>query len=481
MDVTPMLQRNGETPLYVQLYRYLREQMEAGKLAKADKLPSIRRLSAHLGISKQTVETVYQQLLAEGYIESRPRSGLYVLPLDEPEGLLIRQAAPPNGGNNARNAPDETANRQAVPERTARFDFKYGDVDMEHFPLNSFRKCMNEALTSAVHAFGYGDPQGESPLREQIAEYLYRSRGVACAPEQLFLFAGTEQTLGFLCRYLPLAGTVAMEEPGYEGVRATLLSHGCKVAPIPLEHDGISVEELRESEACAVYVTPSHQFPQGMVLPVQKRMQLLQWAEERKGYILEDDYDSEFRYQGQPIPALKSLDRGERVIYLGTLSKSFIPAVRLSYAVVPPQLAAYLRECAGRYSQSVSPLLQHAIFRFMRDGYFDRHIRRMRRLYQHKHRKVLEAIGTHMDGRVEVEDGQAGLHLLLHVKERDFAELEKLAAAKGIRIYSPIKHWAVPGSAGSSSVILGFGGVKESEIEEGIRLLTEAWFGSGPA
>ncbi|MFD1953285.1 PLP-dependent aminotransferase family protein [Paenibacillus thailandensis] len=482
MDLTPALDRDGSVPLYMQLYRYIRKQIEAGALADGDKLPSIRRLASHLGISKQTVETVYQQLLAEGYAESRPRSGLYIMPAwqqpvtgESPSGAMEAGRDPSGTSGSGADRGGTAGNGQTRP---VRYDFRYGDVDAGIFPVGMLRRCMNEALLSSSETLGYGDPQGEPELRGQIAAYLRRSRGVDCEPEQLFLFAGTQQAVGFLCRHLPLAGRlVAMEEPGYDGVRVMFRLHGCPIAPIPLEEDGIDVKRLRDSGAGAVYVTPSHQFPMGMVLPVQKRMQLLQWAAERDGYIIEDDYDSEFRYQGQPIPALKSLDRNERVIYAGTFSKCLFPAARLSYAVVPPHLAARFRANAGGESQSVSPLMQKALFLFMKEGYFDRHIRRMRRLYQLKHQAVLRAVRRHMGERVEAADYNAGLHMILLVKDRDYGELEKLAAHNGVRIYSPLKHWAEPDPSVRSSVMLGFGGVKEQDIEPGIRLLAEAWFG----
>lgn len=483
MDLTPILERDGDHPLYMQLYRYIRKQIEAGVLTDGDRLPSIRRLASHLGISKQTVETVYQQLLAEGYAESRPRSGLYVLPVWQQP---VSGETPSSGLGAGRSrsmksgaAADGAATALNEAAGSVRYDFKYGDVDAGRFPVSALRRCVNEAMLSPSAALGYGDPQGELELRGQIAAYLRRSRGVDCEPEQLFLFAGTQQAVGFLCRHLPLRDRlVAMEEPGYDGVRVVFRSHGCAIAAIPLEEDGIGLKRLGESGAVAVYVTPSHQFPMGMVLPVQKRMQLLQWAAERNSYIIEDDYDSEFRYQGQPIPALQSLDRNERVIYAGTFSKSLFPAARLSYLVVPPHLAARFRDCAGRESQSVSPLLQQALFLFMRDGDFDRHIRRMRRLYQLKHQAVLRAVGRHMGERVEVADYNAGLHIILHVRGREFAELEELASNCGIRIYSPTKHWTDPDPAAFSCVMLGFGGVKEQEIESAVRLLAEAWFGA---
>lgn len=473
--LTPWLDKESKTPIYIQLYSYIKLEIEGGAIAEGSRLPSIRQLSAHLKLSKNTIETAYQQLVAEGYAESKLRSGLRVLPLEQP----LPAAA------SAQSSPVERPSRKewkTAAKPFPLFDFRYGHIEQEKFPHALWRKSMMEAIQAdAKEVFGYGHPQGAPDLRAEIANYLYESRGVNCSPNQIFLSSGTQQAVSLLCQLLPLTGkTIAMENPGYDGVRTIFNNHGCTVLPVSLEHDGLSVKELSRLQAAAVYVTPSHQFPLGMVLPIQKRNRLLQWASGQDSYIIEDDYDSEFRYQGQPIPPLKALDNEERVIYLGSFSKSFIPAIRLTYIVMPMPLVATFQQRIQPYSQSVSPLLGAAMLIFMREGHFERHIRRMRRIYQAKHRAMIAAITHHMGNRVEIIGQKAGLHLILVVHHRQRDELIQLAEKAGVAVYSPAHHWVDSSQCPPTYIMLGFGGMQEGNIEEGIRQLSQAWFGPNP-
>lgn len=467
IGVTPKLDKQSDIPLYQQLFAYLKRQIESGMLRENDRLPSIRQLSAYLSVSKNTVETAYQQLLAEGYVQSRLRSGLYVMPLEQLNGAVKHKAA----GAEAKQS-------QELPPPDA-INFEYGDVELEHFPVRLWKKCLVDALEECTsEIYGYGERQGHEGLRTEIARYLYQSRGVVCAPDQIFLSAGTQTTVSLLAQLLPLPEEIAMEEPGYNGVRTVLLNMGRKVIPIPLDHDGISVEHVRRSGARTVYVTPSHQFPLGMIMPVQNRIKLLQWAYEQDGYLIEDDFDSELRYQGQPIPALKALDTGDKVIYLGTFSKSFLPGIRLSYMVLPERTAFSYRNKLQAYSQSVSPLIQAAMYRFMKEGYFESHIRKMRKLYQSRHRTLLRTIGEQLGSRAGIIGERSGMHLLLDVYGRSSDELVKQAKDNGVLVYSPRKHWLQPEACPPSYIMLGFGGLGEEKIREGILLLRKAWFPS---
>lgn len=472
LDVTPMLNKQSKVPLYLQLYDYMKGEIEAGNIKDGAQLPSIRQLSSYLKISKNTVETAYQQLIAEGYVESKNRSGLYVLALEEITSI---------GAFNFMKGSSEKPHRDCIHEHNPiQFDFHYGDIDEVHFHTKIWMKCIKESLYSDPHeVLGYGHPQGDYELREEMVKYLFQSRGVRCSPNQIFICSGTQQSISLLCQLLPLTGKrVAMEEPGYSGVRAVLRNHGCEIVSIPLDTDGLQIEQLIHAAAGAVYVTPSHQFPMGMVLPISKRNGLLQWAYENKGLIIEDDYDSEFRYIGQPIPALKALDHGEKVIYLGTFSKSFLPSARLSYMVLPETLADSFRLNLRKYkyNQSASPLIQKAMMLFMRKGHFERHVRKMRRLYQAKHKTLLETIHKYMKNRVEIIGQKAGLHILLNVRNRERSELIEQAYKVGIKVYSPEDHWANAEQCPPSFIMLGFGGMNEAAIGEGVRRLAQAWF-----
>ncbi|WP_270880540.1 MocR-like pyridoxine biosynthesis transcription factor PdxR [Paenibacillus aestuarii] len=468
ISITPEIDKTSRVPVYQQLFTYMKKQIESGVISENDRLPSIRQLAAYLLISKNTVEMVYQQLLAEGYIHSKPRSGLFVLPVERlpVPGHTAVAGAPPT---REAQAPDKCTE--------AWIDFEYGDVELAHFPVKQWKRCLMDALDDLTNdVYGYGDRQGHAGLRTEIASYLYQSRGVLCGPEQIFLSAGTQQSISLLCQLLPLSPQVAMEEPGYHGVRVVLANHGREVMPIPLEHDGVSVDLLQASKARTIYVTPSHQFPIGTVMSVQKRVQLLQWAANNDGYILEDDYDSEFRYQGQPIPALKAMDTGDRVIYLGTFSKSFLPGARLSYFLLPQSLAHSFRTVMQAYSGSVSPTLQVAVYHFMEKGYFEGHVRKMRRLYQLRHKTLIRAIQEHLGNRVDIIGQKSGIHLLLNVYNRSSAELIELAARQGVKVYTPKIHWMDPEACPDSYILLGFASLSEEMIREGILRLGASWF-----
>ncbi|MDQ0112824.1 MocR-like pyridoxine biosynthesis transcription factor PdxR [Paenibacillus harenae] len=469
--ISPILDKQGNQPIYFQLYKYIRSQIEAGLLVEGVQLPAIRQLALHLGVSKNTIESAYQQLLSEGYIDSKQRGGYRVLPLEE----LVWPITEPDGTDNYMPA---TVTPKA-PLSNVRYDFQYGDMDIERFPHEAWKSCLVDAVSRrSSDVLGYGHFQGDVELREEIARYVFESRGVHCKPEQIVVCAGTQHSVSMLCQILSLRERrIGMEEPGYSGVKTVLRNHGCSISPIKLEHDGIHVEGLYTEEVQVAYVTPSHQFPVGMVLPIHKRTRLLQWAIDCDGLLLEDDYDSEFRYYGQPVPALKALDTAEKVIYMGTLSKSFLPAARLSYLVLPSRLMASVQSKLASYSQPVSPIIQKAVTLFMKRGHFARHIRKMKRIYHGKHKAVTVAIQRWMGEFVEVIGDRSGLHLLLDVKGRDSAELLQLAERVDCRVYSPVHHWNNADDCPPGYIMIGFGGMEEAQLEDGIRRLSEAWFG----
>ncbi|WP_326924101.1 PLP-dependent aminotransferase family protein [Bacillus haynesii] len=463
IELTPFLNKTVRTPLYIQLYQYIKKEIEEGGISPGTLLPSIRYLSRHLHISKNTVESAYQQLTAEGYTESKPRSGIKVLPLEKP---LV-----PSGHFTY----PERQKREEEPAR--RYDFQYGDIDLDHFPFKTWKKCLQDAMNSdSPDLFLYGDRQGDKGLRAELAKYLFQARGVRCSLEQIVVCSGTQSAVSLLCQLLPSNGrVVAAENPGYDGVHSVFLNHGYTIRPIGLEADGIDLSQLAESRAKLAYITPSHQFPYGMVLPIQKRLKLLKWADQNDAYIIEDDYDSEFRYQGQPIPSLKALDTKENVIYLGTFSKCFLPAARLSYIVLPERLTEQFCERFGRYSQSSSPMIQRAMYLFMKEGFFERHIRKMKKVYQEKHQTLISAIEKHFGHEVNIIGEKAGLHILMEVR-RDIKDLISKAEKHDVKVYPVSDFWIDPHESPSSIVMVGFGGLSEQDIEEGVKSLYQAWF-----
>ncbi len=459
MEFTPFLNRELPEPLYSQLYQWIKKEIEDDRLLPGMKMPSIRQLTTHLKVSRNTVESAYQQLQAEGYLESIAKSGIWVAEIEKP-------SLQPEDKIHA-------VKSDCKPSSNVVVDFEYGNVDLDKFPVKQWKKCLTDAVDQENNwLFEYGEKQGEFELRREIANYLLQSRGVRCKPEQIVITSGTQSSIALICRLLELREEhVAMEEPGYSGVRTVFEDQGCYIEPVPLEKDGLSMEHIQSSRVKAVYVTPSHQFPIGMVLSISKRIQLLKWAYQTGGYIIEDDYDSEFRYRGQPIPSLKSLDEEENVIYLGTFSKSFLPSVRLSYIVLPPSLMIQYSQKSKDYNQSVSPIIQRAMSLFIQSGEFERHIRRMRKLYQRKHQALLKSIEEQMGTKVEIVGEKSGLHILLKVKGVKGSELIENGLEKGVKVYSPSRFWMNPNAKRNSYIMLGFGGLSIEDIEKGVGIL----------
>lgn len=465
-----------DEPLYLQLYKQIRRHIRSGVIRNGTRLPSVRSLQVQLNISKTPVETAYQMLTAEGYAVSRPRSGLYVVNPHEFQSSDGRQADDADADAADLGRPIWTP----APENDNLIDFDPSSADKQMFPVRIWRQMLNRALEHGVDRIGqYGDPQGEYALRSVLADYLRSSRGVVCSPEQIVIGSGISYSIGLLTKLLAGVRHVGIEEPGFVTVRERFRLNGFRVIPIPVHDKGLSLEQLEAGAAEIVYVTPSHQFPTGSVMPYAEREVLLNWAGVRKAYIIEDDYDGEFRYFGKPIPSLQSLDRHGRVIYIGTFSKAFTPALRMNYMVLPMDLA---RELHSIHHLLLSPsrIEQWAMQAFIEQGHWYRHIRKMRNMYRKKHRRLLELIHAHLNSRVDITGHSAGLHIQLTVKTRHSAEqLLKLAADKGVRIYDFHQMWMnrSPHPFGYPAIYLGFGGIGEADMEAGIARLAEAWAG----
>lgn len=333
-------------------------------------------------------------------------------------------------------------------------------------------------LPENSHLLLYGDLQGEAGLRKEIASYLYQIRGVNCSPEQIIVGAGTYHSLNLLLQLLNEEVTCfGVEEAVNDGVKALFGQFPFEYRPLRLEADGINLEDVYDSGAQAIYVTPSHQFPYGMTLALDKRLSLLKWAKENHAYIIENDYDSEFRYKGRPIPSFQSLDQHERVIYVGTFSKVLTPSFRLSYLVLPNMLLKKFRENKHSYDQLASPIFQKTLQEFMKSGDFELHVQKMRTLYQKKHEALTSAVRRFLHPNVEIIGAGSGLHILLRV-QNGMNETELIQSAKTMKInVYPVSVYALePKYASNSTVLIGFGGFSEKEIEEGIELLGQTWF-----
>jgi len=464
IEITPVLNSKSNIPLYIQLSNYIKQEIQVGRIKPNEKLPSKRNLAKYLELSLNTIQAAYDQLCAEGYVESKPRKGLFVVELEE-QLFPIQTIA----NIIVENEEQELTN--------IKIDFNSGRVDLEQFPYSIWRKITIASLyEDQSEVFNIGNPKGELRLREEIANYLFSSRGVKCSAEQIVIGAGTQVLIGLLCLLIGNKHTYAMEEPGFHRTRVVLQDLGIKVQPISLDEDGIIVNQLKRSGATVAYVTPSHQFPYGMVMPISRRMELLKWAAEIDGYIIEDDYDSEYRYKGKPIPSLQGLDVHGNVIYLGTFSKSLIPSIRLSYLVLPSKLISKYEEHFSIYKQTVSRLHQDTLSRFMNDGHWFNHLNKMRTLYRKKQNTFINAIKTYLGEYVKIIGEKSGLHLVLEVKNgMSEAELTSSALAVGVKVYPLSIYFAKPKESELPKVLLGFGGLSEAEIEGGVRLLGEVW------
>ncbi|MBM7662994.1 GntR family transcriptional regulator/MocR family aminotransferase [Bacillus mesophilus] len=464
IEITPNLNISKSEPLYIQLYTYIKEEIQQGRINAGVKLPSKRKLSVHLEISQQTVETAYLQLLSEGYIESKPRKGRYVAKLEE---------YPLSSADKFVTGPSITENRGEEYE----VDFSHGKIALDQFPYFTWRKLSAQSLFEDEGSlFNNGDVQGELNLRIEIVNYLYQSRGVRCTPQQVVLGAGTQYLISFITMLIGRHCIYSIEDPGFHRTREAFIHQGVTLKYIPLDQDGLIVKKLIESRASVTYVTPSHQFPTGMVMPIARRLELLKWATETNGYIIEDDYDGEFRYKGKPIPALQGLDILNRVIYLGTFSKSLIPSIRVSFAVLPQELLEEYKRHFSTYKQTVSRLHQHTLFQFMKNGHWETHLNRMRTLYRRRQKVLLKSIETNFSDQVKIIGDHAGLHILVAVKN-GMSESELLETAKThkVKVYPTSIYYKNSSPNNFPRILLGFGGVTEEEIEKGIMRLKKAW------
>lgn len=463
-EITPVLDKKSNNPLYIQLSNYIKQEIGSGKIQPKEKLPSKRKLSKYLGLSINTIQAAYDQLCAEGYVQSKSRQGFFVIELED--DLFPMQIHT-----------QELETKIEQIQTNIEIDFNSGQIDLEHFPFSIWRKLSIQSLYEDQGDLIYnGDPQGEFLLRNEIAKHLFASRGVKSKAEQIILCAGTQVLMGLLCLIIGKEHTYAVENPGFHRTKFVLKEHGINLKPIPLDKDGVNVKQLYNSDATIAYVTPSHQFPYGMIMPIARRMELLKWAEEKNGYIIEDDYDGEYRYKGTPIPSLQGLDTKGKVIYLGTFSKSLIPSIRISFMVLPEKLIQKYKDHFTIYKQTASRLHQNTLFRFMNEGYFQNHLNKMRTLYRKKQLCLLTAIKNYLGNQVNVIGEKSGLHIVLEVHNKmSEEELINSAMSVGVKVYPLSLYYDSPQESKKSSVLLGFGGLSEHEIEKGILLLKEAW------
>lgn len=456
-----LLQREAETPLYEQLYLALRHQILDGELAAGQKLPSRRAMASRLGVSVNTVDAAYGQLISEGYVQAKARSGFAVCPVDAVQRVELAMPTP-----------------DPIPEARPQcaVDFNPSGMPADRFPLSVWQRLSREVLSDRLW-LSRCPQQGELGLRQAVADYLSRARNVRCSAEQIIIGSGAEGLISLLGVLLSREVTFAVENPVYHRGYQMLLGMGHPVVAAEVDKQGIIPQRLPALEQAVVYTTPSHQYPLGICMPMARRVQLLNWcAEGAFRYLIEDDYDSEFRYDARPVPPLQSIDRNERVIYLGTFSGTVTPALRIGFLVLPPALLALYRSKCAELSCPVPTAEQLILREFMVGGYFEKHLNRMRTYYKRQRGILLEALARQLP-QAQVIGEAAGCHLTLKVaKGRSQQWLCRRAEEQGVKVY-PISRYfmgQMPEQY-AGKVVLGFGGLSRAEIEDGVERLHKAW------
>lgn len=484
------LRQDGGKHLYEQIYGYIKEEIRKGRLRFGERLPSTRSLSEFLQVSRSTVELAYGQLLSEGYIEARPYRGYFVCQVEElfdftdreaarETGMLSGEPLRENGAADGRGRPVCGGRQNSAADCTYLCDFSPDSIDMTVFPYATWKKITKEILVDAnSEMFSSGSPKGDYALRETIARYLHSSRGVNCHPEQVIIGAGNDYILMLLEKILGRHVEVAMENPTYRKAYRIFASFAYPIASVEMDGFGMSVEGLRKTGAKVAYVMPSHQYPMGIVMPIGRRMELLKWAGEQEDrYVIEDDYDSEFRFKGKPIPSLQASDRLGKVIYTGTFSKSIAPAIRIGYMVLPLPLLRIYEERCRIYSTTVSRIDQRILNEFIAGGHFERHLNRMRKVYREKHDLLVN--GCRGMGHDFVLSGEnAGLHLLLQDKRgRSEKMLVERAGEAGVKVYGLSEFYmdGVAPERESGTVVLGYAAPDKGQIQTGLDLLKKVW------
>lgn len=446
-----------------QLYEGIKNDILRGAIKQGEKLPSKRSLSEHLRISIVTVENAYAQLAAEGYIVSRERSGYYVHSVEEMLIPALREAEPPK---------TEACTGEGYQDEIF-MDFRTNRICEENFPCSTLSRIMRQVLTDKLGLLQPLEFCGIRELREAIADHLYRYREISVSSDQIVIGAGTEYLYHLLIQLLGREKTYAVETPGYSKTARIYELNGVRYEYVPVDRSGMSLEKLKKTEAEIVHISPSHHFPTGIVMPIRRRQELLRWAKEKEDrYIIEDDYDSEFRFSGHPIPPLYSLD-AEKVIYINTFSKSITPAVRISYMILPQRLMEQYRSRMGFYSCTVSGIDQYMLARFIREGYFERHINRMKTLYRTKRDAVIDAIRkSAFSDDVTILEENAGLHFLMRIKtDLSDDEFRKKAAREGLRVAFLTEYMQDPPKEYEHIMVINYSGAEDKKLSEAMRRL----------
>jgi GntR family transcriptional regulator / MocR family aminotransferase len=456
----------SDKKLYEQIYEFYREAILQKRLRHHDKLPPHRVLAKELGIGNNTVIRAYEQLIHEGYVVNEKRMGLYVAALNTRDWQVYTFAP----------QPQILATRKSVKTKA---DFKLFDhtVDEQNFPIRQWRKCMNWALDH--FKFQYDESDLEDPLKEQLIQYLYYARGVVATGERIIIGSGTNALLFWLAFVLKQTHSrILFEDPCYHRPRDLFSGMGYDVQGLAVGTDGIDVDKLEKTKSGLLYITPSHQYPTGVAIPVGNRIRILQWANKNKAFIIEDDFDCEFRYKTKLMPSLQALDKFDSVIYVGTFSNAIMPSLRVAYMVLPKGFPVdYLGY--NYLTNTVPYIIRKTLAHFMDDGYWDRHLRKMRKLYGEKYEVCIDALKKLPAGRIQFNDSSSGLNILLGVNSRlKEASLVKRALHNGI-VIRPASTFYNSGQQmpRKPEILFEFGSLPLQDIGKVVQKLYKAWFG----
>lgn len=461
--LTYSLENTGSDKLYEHLYKLIKDDIIHKRISAGEKLPSKREFAKNLGVSIITVETAYSQLMSEGYIYSVDRKGFFAAKIDD------RFLEDNPGSDIVDNIKEEQQEFYA--------DFVKNTVPVENFPFSTWMKLLREitADTDSKMLLGMSNASGAVELREAIVNHLYRFRGMDVKPEQIIVGAGTEYLYGLLVQLLGRDMVFGIENPGYPRIAKIYESNDVKIKYIDMDNEGAMPESLNRADVDVLHISPSHHYPTGIVMPIGRRYELLGWAaKSRKRYIIEDDYDCEFRLYGKPVPALQSVDRMDKVIYINTFSKSLAPTFRISYMVLPMPLVKRYYEKLGFYSCTVSSFEQHTLARFITGGYFERHINRMRNYYRTQRDKIIEAIkNSRAADYIEIHNADEGLHFVMDIKKDiSDSELKKVAEKKGINI-ACLSDYYYNGKCDRHAIVLSYSGISEDRLDTALKRLFE--------
>lgn len=456
------IDNNSSKPLYLQIYESIRESIIDGSMQKNSSLLPLRVLTKELNVSKNTVERAYQELLGEGLVRAVKGSGYYVEDIEKifPKTYIEEFLKKPDDSLSE----DANTNSDRI-----RYDFRYSIGDTQFFPWSKWKQYIDDSILAeeSVQFSKYETNKGFFPLRLELSNFLRRTRGVECTPEQVIICAGTQYALETILSLLPQGGKhVAFEEPGYMGMRNVFRNTRCDIKSVNIEDDGIDIDCILNNSTDIVYLTPSHQFPTGVTMSLEKRFKLLEWADKNDGLIIENDYDSEFTYKKRVIPSLQSLDKNDRVIYLGTLSKAISPSIRCAYYILPQRLLKIYEKKYRYYNSALPTFIQCALANFIKDGLLDKHIRRVSVLNEQKYKLLSEYLTKLLPKEVKIVGAPAGTHVLVQIdcckNERDFINFMH---EHKIGIHGSKKYWNT-NKAPENIFILGFSSIASKKMEK---------------